>query len=125
MDKLPRQALPLLVLYLDNQKPIESKTRFQKIMFMIEHEIEELNKYFDQKHSWEAYHFGPFSDSLLEDLELLSVWGLIDIREEYSEDEAILSEHVIYKITEKGKEIVKKKILPCLLYTSPSPRDRG
>ncbi len=114
MDKLPRQALPLLVLYLDNQSPIEGRTKFQKIMFIIEQEVKGIDKYFSQKHSWDAYHFGPFSDSLLEDLELLNLWGLIRIKEKYFEEEDISSEYVVYEITEKGKRIVKGKILPKL-----------
>ena len=112
-SKLPREALPLLLLYLDNGKEIIGRTKFQKLVFIIEHEVPEVKIYFDRGYNWDAWHFGPFSDGLLDDLMLLDYWNLINISE-YTlniDDEFVTS---IYRITDKGREVVKEKILPQL-----------
>ena len=111
--KLPRQALPLLLLYLDKCSEIIGRTRFQKIMFIVEQEVPEIKKYFSENYNWSPYHYGPFSDKLLGDLAWLDYWGFIEI-DDSSLDIDSESPSTIYKITDKGKKFVEKKILPVL-----------
>ncbi len=103
--KLPRQALPLLLLWINDSEPIRNKTRFQKIAFIVENEVKELNNFFEESCEWIPYAYGPYSDDLSEDIELLEKWGLIEVLNKDDENE------IIYRITKKGKEIVEKKVL--------------
>ncbi len=112
-NKLPRQALPLLLLYLDEGSEIIGRTRFQKIMFIIEQEVPEIRKYFIESYDWSPYHYGPFSDKLLGDLAWLDYWEFIEI-DDNSLDIDSESASAIYKITDKGKKFVEEKILPAL-----------
>lgn len=107
--KFPRQVLPLLMLYLDGGREIIGRTRLQKLLFLAEHEIPELKDYFSEKYSWEPYHYGPFSDNLLEDLIWLESWGFIEIVGTSLDDEESFS--TVYKISEKGKRIIEEKVL--------------
>ena len=113
IGKLPRQALPLLLLYLDGGSEITGRTRFQKIMFIIEHEVPEIKKYFSESYEWSPYHYGPFSDKLLGDLAWLDYWEFIEIHDN-SLDIDSESPSAIYRITDKGKKFVEEKILPVL-----------
>ena len=115
--RLPRPALPLLVLYLTRDRKIVGRTRFQKLLFLIEHEVPEVKNYFEESYEWEPYHYGPFSNKLFDDLAFLSYWDFIEVvNEDEYEDEELSEETipVIYNLTEKGAKIVEKKILPAL-----------
>jgi len=108
--KLPRQLLPLLLLYVDDKKPIYGRTRMVKLVFLTQQEVKGLSK-FMELYDWIPYHFGPFSDDLIEDLELLRLWGLINIEEEGLEEPDASSESVKYSISSRGERFLESKAI--------------
>jgi len=77
-------------------------------MFLVEQEFPEVTKYLKSSYSWASYHYGLFSDELLDDIALLNYWGLITVLNE-SEDIDGENFTTIYKLTDKGKNVVKER----------------
>lgn len=138
--KLRSKDLLLLLLYVRGPsgeigEPINGRTFLQKMVFLFEKEIypkfrgnlpiteEDMPKF-------EAYRFGPFSKTIMEDIEFLANLGFVEI---VAQDEATEPEEAEYemwkqtadpsgdldicvnetfKITEQGKGFVKDCILP-------------
>ena len=112
--KLPRPALPLLVLYLTRSRKIVHRTRFQKLVFLVEHEVPEVKNYFRKSYRWKPYYYGPFSPQLLDDLVLLNFYGFIDVDEGVEEEPGDDSAPTIFYLTEKGVKYVEKRVIQIL-----------
>lgn len=131
----------LLLLYLDNSKPIKGAIRLTKMMYLFEKEIEpELKKSGIESTNlpnFFAYNFGPFSKDLYEQVEFFQNIQFISTEninatEEMGEVDdwkgiwfdgvsapmdlgnAIDSKYMKYCIKERGIKYVEKKILPFL-----------
>lgn len=131
----------LLLLYLDNGKPIKGAIRLTKMMFLFTQEIQPVlkNAGVDSENlpSFIAYNFGPFSKDLYEQIDFFSNIKFIhtqDIRAEemgevddwcgewfdgvgdpvdfgYAMDD---SKYMQYEIENLGRQYVEKKIIPLL-----------
>ena len=73
----------LLLLFLDNQTPIDGAVRLTKMMFLFENEIAPVlktkNIELDNLPEFFAYNYGPFSKDIYEQLELFSSIKFIKI----------------------------------------------
>jgi len=81
----------LLLFNLDNNAPIKGRTRFMKELFLISKSIPKL----EEESDFEAYNYGPSSDTVLNALEDLEVAGVVNEMDER------------YILTESGKEITE------------------
>ena len=131
----------LLLLYLDNEKPIKGAIRLTKMMFLFTQEIQPIlkNKGVDSDNvpNFVAYNFGPFSRDLYEQIDFFSNINFIQTQNIQSEEMGEVddwcgeyfdgvgnpidfgyamgdSKYVQYKITSLGKQYVEKNILPVL-----------
>jgi len=92
----PRCTYLLLMVGADNHEPIEGQIRLQKLMFLLEKEIlEKRMAITDEGYDFSQHAFMPFSEDVLDDLELLKDLGLVKI-----EGEKI-------RLTEKGLEVLR------------------
>lgn len=85
----------LLLLYQNEQEPIEGITRLQKLIFLIQEEIGELEKSFQ----FEPYDYGPFSQDLYTEVDELVRRGLI---RRIDDETPSGNERYSFKITEEG-----------------------
>ena len=131
----------LLLLFLDNQTPIDGAVRLTKMMFLFENEIAPVlktkNIELDNLPEFFAYNYGPFSKDIYEQLELFSSIKFIKInnlkakeelvevddwQEQPFENETVESEkdaeldedgkYFQYVIEKMGISFVKERILP-------------
>jgi len=70
----PKDLL-LAVLGSSDGQMVEGRTRFMKLIFLLEEEAEELNV----DYRFRPHEHGPFSKKVLDDLEALESKGLVDI----------------------------------------------
>ena len=140
-SKLTGADYLLLLLYLDNQKPINSAVRLTKMMFIFKEEIAPLLRKngvtIDDLPMFTAYNYGPFSKDVYEQVELFQSIEFITVKdlnatEEMDEvddweENAFIDEfteeseqyknsrdgkYMQYKILKRGKEYVKSEIIP-------------
>jgi uncharacterized protein YwgA len=104
-----RKILPLALMYAEDGEIIEGRTRLQKMVFLLEKELEELEKspIDSSDYDFIPYDYGPFSKKLYDDLDYLSKKGLIDDIEEEMDDGQVKYN---YKITSKGEEFVESQL---------------
>jgi len=131
----------LLLLYLDNIKPIKSAVRLTKMMFLFKEEIAPLLRKngadINDLPKFQAYNYGPFSKDVYEQIEFFQSINFIEVRnlkarEEMDEaddweetsfiDEVAEQEieyeskrdgkYMQYKLTKLGAEYVCSKIIP-------------
>ena len=118
-EKIKSTELLLLLLYLNEQKPIYTHIKFQKMVFLFEEEIKK--KYsFDNLEinlfNFTAYHYGPYSDRLKKDLDFLNSYGFIEIENNDIDKNALEEEEIesknyfAYKITSLGKDFIEQKV---------------
>lgn len=76
-----RKLLPIALMYVNGQEPIEGRTRLQKMVFLMQQKINERALAPLNGHDYEfvPYDYGPFSKELYDDLDTL-------IAEEFVED---------------------------------------
>lgn len=143
MAKLIGSDYLLLLLYLDNKKPIKGAIRLTKMMFLFNQEIAPLlkNKGLDAEKLPEffAYNYGPFSKELYEQVEFFRGLGFIKVTdinasEEMGEvddwqEDAFIDEmteqdqdsltedgkYMKYEIAPQGIKYVEEEILPLKL----------
>ena len=97
-SKFSAKDFILLLLNVDNQKPIEGNLFIQKEMFLI---VKEVYSNIEKELNFVAYNYGPFSQRLVYLLEELEENSLIEINKTEGNNQ--------YKITEKGMEYLKTK----------------
>lgn len=88
----------LLLLSVDNQKPIEGNLFIQKEMFLI---VKEVYNDLEDELNFTAYNYGPYSQQLVNLLEDLEENSLIEIDKSDGNNK--------YQITNSGKEYLKNK----------------
>ena len=105
VDELPlkRMIWPLLTLYVVGE--IRGKTKLQKLVFLLD---KELNIIRDHGYNFVRYRYGPFSKELIEDVEMLILIGLVKTEEEVKEFNSEEVTIVVYKLTDRGKNIARK-----------------
>ncbi len=121
--KLKSTELILLFLYLNDKSPIVGHTKLQKLVFLFEKEIKKkygFDKLMENNlFNFEAYHYGPYSNRLVKDLDFLNSYSFIEIEnfnldidtDNYEDEEEKYKNYFIYKITKLGEEYVEKKVL--------------
>ena len=82
----------LLLLSANSNKPIPGKLWFQKELFMLSKNIQEL----DDETDFEPYFWGPYSELAEDEMEELKKLGLVE-----------MINHS-YKLTSRGEELAKK-----------------
>lgn len=139
-EKLNGADYLLLLLYLDNCKPIKGAIRLTKMMYLFEKEIQPVlkKKGLDCTNLPEfiAYNFGPFSKDLYEQLDFFQNLKFIKTKDINAEEMGevddwrgewydgindpinlgymIDNKYMQYEIADRGKMYVEKKILPML-----------
>lgn len=74
-----RQLIPLALIYANRKKPIQGRTRLQKMIFLLQKELDEEGEYpLDDRYQFVPYDYGPFSRPLYEDLDELYERGFIN-----------------------------------------------
>jgi len=104
-----RKLLPLALMYADDEGTIEGRTRLQKLVFLLEQELEELPEtpIDGQNYNFIPYDYGPFSKALYDDIDWMSEEGWVNDSEEEMEDGQVKYD---YEITEQGKEFVESQL---------------
>lgn len=83
---LRRQHLPLALVYAHHKEPIEGRTRFQKMIFLLQKAFEKQEESLpiSDTYNFTPYDYGPFSQPLYADLD--------ELREEEDEGEGLINE---------------------------------
>ena len=102
LQELPRMIYILFLLYAVNGQPIEGRTRLEKLVFLISQKVltQPGRRITSKKYTFRADRFGPFSEEVYDDFNTLLMFSLV----EYNGDKNI------YKITNKGNELVNNII---------------
>lgn len=95
--------VPLLLLYVDQQRPIDGITRFEKLVFLCQEEIIKKKKQILTSGSFEFEpdRFGPLAVELYDQLSYLRSSNMIATEDEKN-----------YVLTATGKAFVEKVVLP-------------
>ena len=138
-NEFNRKDLLLLLLFSPGPsktegEPIDGRTRLMKLLFLLQADFP-IEKLLDlkQKYDFEAYHYGPFTKDVYDDLEFLENVGLVEVvtkgyaspveqneEEKLVEDTAIgedeqtglLFQEESYKLTDRGLKFVREKLAP-------------
>lgn len=101
--------LPLGLLYANEGHQIDGRTRFQKLIFLMQMEgnLDDLEP--TETYRFEPYDYGPFSSTLYDDLDYLIEEGLInDSMEELDEEEDIVKYE--YQLEPEGREFIDDQL---------------
>lgn len=104
-----RKMLPLALLYADEEHQIDGRTRFQKLIFLMQMEgnLNDIDP--TDTYRFEPYDYGPFSSTLYDDLDSHIEQGLIeDSKEKLDEEEDIVKYE--YQLESDGKEFVEEQV---------------
>jgi len=78
IDTIDRETdIAFLLFYSVND--LEGLTRLQKLLFLIEEESELSEEFSDLSFDFEAYKFGPFSEQVYDEIELLVNMGAVKV----------------------------------------------
>jgi uncharacterized protein YwgA len=94
------KLLPLALLALNEEGEIEGITRFQKLVFMAQKEIPNLQT---REYTFKSYDYGPFSKELYDDIDALVGNGYV---ERAIQQTGNGNEKHIYSLTEKGRAYI-------------------
>lgn len=95
----------MALMYADDQEPVEGRTRLQKMVFLLQKELEKRgkSKLIGLEYEFIPYDYGPFSKELYDDMDTM-------IDQEFVEDteEPLSSGKVkyVYEIKNAGEELV-------------------
>ena len=97
-----KQIIPLAILNAADDHRIEGRTRFQKLVFLVQEEgvTRDMNLY-----DFIEYDYGPFSKPLLDDLEMLESEDLIEINQTRTFGG---SKQYNHKLTAEGADLFEK-----------------
>lgn len=101
-----KRLIPLALAEVGNENPIEGRTRLQKMVFVIQQELDDRLRE-DQKYEFFPFDYGPFSKELAEDINEMIEAGLIDEDEEVYNDEGDLKYE--YTIESQGKSALAQE----------------
>lgn len=103
-----RKLLPLALMYAENQQPIEGRTRLQKMVFLLQKELENRGKtgVVGEQYDFVPYDYGPFSKDLYADLD-----DMLDDHFVNDEEKLLQSGNVkyIYEIQDQGEDLVESQ----------------
>ena len=93
-----------LLKFLNTFKKIDSKTKFQKLVFLAKKEYN-----LDLGYDFKQYNYGPYSEELSLDIEALKQLGFINVKEEIISNLNENNYPIIryeFEISDLGKELV-------------------
>ena len=82
-----RKLLPIALMYVNDQEPIEGRTRLQKMVFLMQQRLNErsLTPLNSRDYEFIPYDYGPFSKELYDDLDTLITREFVkDAEEEFA-----------------------------------------
>lgn len=97
---LIRQTLPLIIAYVNERESVEGRTRFQKMIFI----LQQQSKFFKQRYDFVPHDYGPYSPELQGDIDYLITKELLEEVRHTVEEGKI---KYVYQITDKGTVTVK------------------
>lgn len=100
-----RHILPLLLLKANDQEPIEGRTRLQKLMFLLQQQLNEEGGDLPWEYTFEAYDYGPFAKALYHDIDYLRRSGLLAEQERHIDTDV---KQYDYKLTQEGSDLVEE-----------------
>lgn len=104
-----RKKLPLALLYADKENQIDGRTRFQKLIFLMQMEGNLNDLAPTETYRFEPYDYGPFSSTLYDDLDSHIERGLIDdSKEELDEEDDIVKYK--YQLKAEGEDFVEENV---------------
>ena len=104
-----RKMLPLALLYADEEHRIDGRTRFQKLIFLMQMEGNLNDLAPTDTYRFEPYDYGPFSSTLYDDLDIHIERGLIDdSKEELDEEDDIVKYE--YQLEPEGQEFIEEEL---------------
>lgn len=104
-----RKMLPLALLYADEERQIDGRTRFQKLIFLMQMEGNLNDLAPTDTYRFEPYDYGPFSSTLYDDLDIHIERGLIDdSKEELDEEDDIVKYE--YQLEPEGQEFIEEEL---------------
>ncbi|MCD2201377.1 SocA family protein [Halobacterium sp. KA-4] len=104
-----RKMLPLALLYADEEHQIDGRTRFQKLIFLMQMEGNLNGLDPTDTYRFEPYDYGPFSSTLYDDLDSHIERGLIeDSKEELDEEDDIVKYE--YQLESDGQEFFEEQV---------------
>ena len=104
-----RKLLPLALMYAGDGEPIEGRTRLQKLVFLMQKQLEETgeNPLQSQNYEFIAYDYGPFSKELYEDLDATIERNMVESEQEsIGEDK----DKYVYEIKTDGEQWVENQL---------------
>lgn len=106
----PYEKLLLLILYAIGGE-VKGTTKLEKLPFLLEHD---LNVNLDNIFQYFPYHYGPYSNRIIENIQCLQGRGFVDIEEKVhifgtEGDKELITR--VYTLTLKGEEAAKRMFL--------------
>ena len=100
-----RKLLPLALMYANDGEPIEGRTRLQKMVFLMQKELEQRDQSgtVGLEYDFIPYDYGPFSKELYDDLDAMIEQEFVDDTEEPLRSGKV---KYIYEIEDDGEELV-------------------
>ena len=104
-----KRLLPLVLAYVEDEEPIEGRTRLQKMVFVIQQELIEDGVFRkDELYEFFAYDYGPFSKELAEAIDQMIEAGLLkEEAEEYDNDGNL---KYLYELRAEGRELTEQEL---------------
>lgn len=96
---LVRTTLPLMITFANDGEPIEGRTRFQKMIFLLLMRAE----FFKNRYDFEPHDYGPYSKELQSDIDHLIKEGYVSEKRKTREEGKI---KYAYSITKEGAAFV-------------------
>lgn len=97
--RLSRLDILLLLLKTCSQGMVRGKTKLQKLLFLVQHELKKRG--YKSKYAFRPYLYGPYSREIYTDIDWLRMNGLIELKTNVNENIGFLTE---FTITEKGRQ---------------------
>lgn len=99
---MDRKFLTMALMYANEGTPIEGRTRLQKLVFLLQKQLEneEIELGSDIEYEFVPYDYGPFSKELYADLDQAVLAEMVAGRKEDIDDEVTKYE---YRIKKKGE----------------------
>jgi len=100
-----RKLLPLALMYANDGEPIEGRTRLQKMVFLMQQELEQRGQSgtIGTEYDFIPYDYGPFSKELYDDLDAMIDQEFVDDTEEPLRSGKV---KYIYEIEGDGEDLV-------------------
>ena len=100
-----RKLLPLALMYANDGEPIEGRTRLQKMVFLMQKELEQRGQSgaVETEYDFIPYDYGPFSKELYDDLDAMIDQEFVDDTEEPLRSGKV---KYIYEIEGDGEDLV-------------------